>query len=287
MKRISLTLMLCLLAMVGAWSQSRVLESLEFHSEILGRTVKYSVYLPDGYESSTRSYPTLYLLHGWTDDETSWIQMGNMQPIMDKAIQSESTVDMVVVMPDARETWYVNAYDGKDSYEDMFFKELIPYMEKTYRLRKQTEYRAIAGLSMGGYGALLYAIHHPEYFSVCAPLSAAVYTEEVINKTMQSRRGNLFEQLFGKKVLTDHWYQNSILHLLDKADVEKLSAVKFYIDCGDDDGLLYCSIAVHEKMKAKNIPHEFRVRDGNHCWTYWRTGLPSILQLLGTRFKRS
>ena len=287
MRKFCMTLMFLCLTMSGAWAQSRVLESLEFQSEVLGRSVKYSVYLPDGYELSTRKYPTLYLLHGWTDDETSWVQMGNMQPIADEAIRSGKTVDMVIIMPDARETWYVNAYDGKDSYEDMFFKELIPYMEKTYRLRQQTEYRAIAGLSMGGYGALLYAIHHPEYFSVCAPLSAAVYTEEVINKTMQSRRGDLFQRLFGEKVLTDHWYKNSIIHLLEKADVQKLSAVKFYMDCGDDDALLYCSIAVHEKMKQKKIPHEFRVRDGNHCWTYWRTALPDVLEFLGARFKRS
>ena len=287
MKKICITVMLCCLSFVGAWSQSRVLESLEFQSEILGRPVKYSVYLPDGYDSSTRSYPTLYLLHGWTDDETSWVQMGNMQPIVDDVIDSGKTVDMVVVMPDARETWYVNAYDGKDSYEDMFFNELIPYMEKTYRLRKQTEYRAIAGLSMGGYGALLYAVHHPDMFSVCAPLSAAVYSEKVLTNTMKSRRGDLFRHLFGEKVFTDHWYKNSILDLLDKIEAKQLSGVKFYIDCGDDDALLYCSIAVHEKMNEKKIAHEFRVRDGNHCWTYWRTALPSILELLGRQFRRS
>lgn len=287
MRKFSLFIFFSLFILLGGFAQSTVLESLEFHSNILGKTVKYSVYLPKGYSQSTRCYPTLYLLHGWTDNETSWIQMGNIQPIMDEAIDSGRTVDMVVVMPDARETWYVNSYDGKDSYEDMFFKELIPYMEKTYRLRKESEYRAIAGLSMGGYGALLYTLHHPEYFSVCAPLSAAVYSEADIRKTIQSRRGNLFEQLFGKTVLTKHWYKNSILNLLEEIDTAHLSTVSFYIDCGDDDPLLAGSIAVHQKMIERKIAHEFRVRDGYHCWTYWRTGLSSILELLGKRFLRS
>lgn len=287
MRKLCMTLMLCCLAMMSAWSQSRVLESLEFQSKMLGRSVKYSVYLPDGYDQSTRKYPTLYLLHGWSDDETSWIQMGNMQPIVDEAIASGKSVDMVIIMPDARDTWYVNAYDGKDSYEDMFIQELIPYMEKTYRLRQQSAYRAVSGLSMGGHGALLYALHHPETFSVCAPLSAAVYSDDFIKQTMQSRRSNLFQTLFGEKILTDHWRQNNVLHLLDHMDAKQLSGVKFYMDCGDDDALLFCTIAVHQKMKAKQIAHEFRVRDGNHCWTYWRSALPSVLEYLTVQFKRS
>ena len=287
MRKIYITLLLCCFSMVGAWAQSRVLESLEFQSKLMGTTVKYSVYLPDGYEHSTRKYPTLYLLHGWSDNETSWIQMGNMQPIADEAIRSGKSVDMVIVMPDAGDTWYVNSYDGKAPYEDMFFEELIPYMEKTYRLRTESEYRAVAGLSMGGYGALLYSLHHPECFSACAPLSAAVYSEEVINRTMQSVRGTLFQKLYGKNVITDHWFKNSVLDLLDKADEKVLSRVRFYIDCGDDDTLLDCSYAVHQKMIHKKIKHEFRVRDGYHSWTYWRTALPSVLEFVSGRFKRS
>ena len=185
MRKFYVMFMLSLLVVVSGWAQSRVLESLEFQSKLLGKAVKYSVYLPDGYENSTRKYPTLYLLHGWTDNETSWIQMGNMQPIVDEAIRSGKTVDMVIVMPDAGETWYVNTYDGKVPYEDMFFKELIPYMEKTYRLRTDKEFRAVSGLSMGGFGSFLYAIHHPDYFSACAPLSAAVSNEAAVKRFLQ------------------------------------------------------------------------------------------------------
>lgn len=287
MKKFCLIFMLCFLAVSGAWSQSRVLESLEFQSEILGKSVKYSIYLPDGYEQSTRKYPTLYLLHGWSDDETSWIQMGNMQPIADEAIHSGKSVDMVIVMPDAGDTWYVNAYDGKDSYEDMFFQELIPYMEKTYRLRSQREFRAVCGLSMGGYGALLYSLHHPDFFSACAPLSAAVFSDDYIKSTMQSRRSLLFKKLFGEKIFTDHWYQNNILHLLNKIDPKEMSGIKYYLDCGDDDTLLNGTLTVHQKMVEKKLKPQLRVRDGSHCWMYWRTALPSVLEFVGMRFKRS
>lgn len=111
MKNLLLPLLFCLLP----WSHivaGNVFESLSFQSRILSREVRYSIYLPDDYESSQRKYPVLYLLHGWTDD----------------------------------------------------------------RARTQAEYRAIAGLSMGGYGSFLYTLHHPHLFGACVPLSAAVYT---------------------------------------------------------------------------------------------------------------
>ena len=93
---------------------------------------------------------------------------------------------MIIVMPDAWDTWYINQYDGKVPYEDMFFEELIPYMEKTYRIRSDKESRAIAGLSMGGYGSFLYSLHHPDMFCACAPLSAAVFDDTV----MEARKTN-------------------------------------------------------------------------------------------------
>ena len=207
-------------------------------------------YLPDGYEDSTRKYPVLYLLHGWTDNETSWIQMGDMQRIADDAIASRQAVPMIIVMPDAGETWYVNSYDGSVPYEDMFFEELIPYIEKTYRARADREYRGIAGLSMGGFGSFLYTLHHPDMFTACAPLSAAVYTDEQMQKALNTTRGELFNKLFGKGNLTEHWRANSILDLLNKLDTEK-------------------------------------VRDGGHTWTYWRTALPSVMEFMSVRFRRS
>ena len=149
---------LCFLFNVAGYSQSTVFESLSFESNKLGRKVSYSIYLPSDYNTSKRNYPVLYLLHGYTDNETNWIQMGQMKTIADRAIANEEAVPMIIVMPDAWDTWYINQYDGKVPYEDMFFEELIPYMEKTYRIRSDKESRAIAGLSMGGYGSFLYSV---------------------------------------------------------------------------------------------------------------------------------
>ena len=270
---------------------------VNFFSQILGMAMTMDVILPEGSQGigvnarpvwdGEEELPVLYLLHGWTDNETSWIQMGDMQRIADDAIASRQAVPMIIVMPDAGETWYVNSYDGSVPYEDMFFEELIPYIEKTYRARADREYRGIAGLSMGGFGSFLYTLHHPDMFTACAPLSAAVYTDEQMQKALNTTRGELFNKLFGKGNLTEHWRANSILDLLNKLDTEKPWRVAYYIDCGDEDYLLHGNNIAHEILQEKKIKHEFRVRDGGHTWTYWRTALPSVMEFMSVRFRRS
>ena len=285
MRKLILGIGLCLLACLQLFSQSVVKESLQFRSEKMGKDVRYSIYLPDGYDVSDRKYPVLYLLHGWTDDETSWLQMGNMQRITDDAIKQGIAIPMVIVMPDAGESWYVNSYDGKVPYEDMFFEELIPYIQQTYKVRTDQQYRAIAGLSMGGYGAFLYTLHHPDYFTACAPLSAAVFDDTVMEARKNKSHKDLFNRLFGPG--DEHWKQNNVLKILSDWDQNDLPKIRYYIDCGDDDGLLDGNMQVHQIMRQKGIRHEFRVRDGGHSWTYWRTALPEVLRFVSQTFCRS
>lgn len=273
---------LCFLFNVAGYSQSTVFESLSFESNKLGRKVSYSIYLPSDYSTSKRNYPVLYLLHGYTDNETNWIQMGQMKTIADRAIANEEAVPMIIVMPDAWDTWYINQYDGKVPYEDMFFEELIPYMEKTYRIRSDKESRAIAGLSMGGYGSFLYSLHHPDMFCACAPLSAAVFDDTVMEARKARSHKDLFNRLFGPG--DEHWKQNNVLKILSDWDQNNLPKIRYYIDCGDDDGLLDGNMQVHQIMRQKGIRHEFRVRDGGHSWTYWRTALPEVRSLSARLF---
>ncbi|MCC8172508.1 MAG: esterase family protein [Parabacteroides sp.] len=287
MKKAMYGLMLWLVAVAAVHGQGKVLESKKFASKILNREVAYSIYLPEDYGTSERLYPVLYLLHGWSDNETSWLQMGNLKHIADSTIASGRATDMIIVMPDAGETWYVDSYDGKEKYETMFFEELIPYIESAYRARPDRQYRAIAGLSMGGYGSFLYSLHHPDYFTACAPLSAAVYTDEMMEKSKGNVRGKLFDKLYGPGNLTEHWYKNSVLRLLENLPDDRRPDIYYYIDCGDEDTLLHGNNLIHETMQKKGIRHEFRVRDGGHTWTYWRTALPEVMQFVSARFNRS
>lgn len=165
---------------VVAAPQARLLESMVLNSSLMNQPVKYSIYLPPDYYVSNRRYPVVYLLHGYTDNETGWVQFGEADRIVDEQIKSGELPPMIIVMPDGGVTWYMDDYQSKVRYETMFTQELIPHIDSTYRTRSQREYRALSGLSMGGHGSLLLAMHNPNLFGSCAALSAAVFTEESI-----------------------------------------------------------------------------------------------------------
>ena len=258
-------------------------------SEILKKNVNFSIYLPADYKTSERKYPVVYLLHGYTDNEIAWVQFGEVNKVLDDGIASGKLPPMIVVMPDAGVTWYINDYKGDVRYEDMFIKEFMPYVESTYRIRGEKRYRGISGLSMGGYGSFILAIKHPELFAASAPLSAAIYTEEQVLSYSQERWDRVEAVMYGvglkgKNRLTKHWINNSPLNLLNKIEVKKLKSVRYYFDCGDDDSLFEGNAAIHVLLKNLNIPHEFRIRDGAHNWIYWRSGVSDALEFIGQSF---
>ena len=288
MKKILFSAFLMLSA--TGFSQGTLKESLTIDSKILGRSVEFSIYLPEGYENSQRSYPVLYLLHGYTDDETGWTQFGEVKKIADREMQHEDVTEMVIAMPDAGLDWYVNTYDGKNMYEDFFIQEFIPFIENTYKGRGKKEFRAVAGLSMGGHGTFLYSMKYPNLFAAAAPLSAAAWTEEEIiampEKDWNQYFGYIFGENKGKKRITDHVRGSLAYYLIQDTPAEDLKKVRYYIDCGDDDFLIKGNMQVHSMLIDKEVPHEFRVRDGAHNWEYWRTALPEVLKFVSISFHR-
>ncbi len=182
----------------GQWATGRVLEQRAVHSTILGREVKYSIYLPADYSSSERSYPVVYLLHGYTDDNTGWLQFGEINRLADKAIAEGTIPPMILVMPNGDSSWYINSYDGKEKYEDFFVREFIPLIEKNYRIKGEKKYRGVAGLSMGGFGTLVYTMKHPELFVAGAALSAAVFDDAAMENMQDDNWERTFGQLYGR-----------------------------------------------------------------------------------------
>ncbi len=287
MKRLSVFIILFTFTLPLFAQRGKVLESMVFESELVSYPVEYSVYLPPDYDSSERSYPVLYLLHGYSDDETGWVQFGEANRIADDAINSGEAASCIIVMPDGKVTWYVNSVDGSDPWEDMFIREFIPFIEEQYRIRKKKEFRAISGLSMGGNGALLLSMRHPDLFSSCVAMSAATFTdEEILTNDTYDR---YFGDIYGPRpedAVSDYWKAHSPLHLLDSVDYDKLKSIRYYIDCGDDDFLYKGNSALHVKMRDLGIPHEYRVRQGGHQWSYWRTGLYDGLIFISEKFHR-
>jgi len=261
----------------------KVFDNLTLKSKILNMDRKFAIYLPPDYESSQRSYPVLYLLHGGGDDQTGWVQFGEVQNITDKAIAEGKTTPMIIVMPDAStgRRGYFNDVNGNWRYEDFFFQELMPYVEKTYRIKGEKRYRAVSGLSMGGGGSFMYALHHPELFSAACPLSASLgpLTIEDAKKNLARDNPNLPDS-----VIVKYYNSYSTIALINHLADSVKKSVRWYIDCGDDDFLSEGNSLAHIAMIKKEIPHEFRIRDGAHNWTYWRASLPEVLQFVSMGF---
>jgi enterochelin esterase-like enzyme len=261
----------------------KVFDNLSLKSKILNMDRKYAIYLPPDYESSQRSYPVLYLLHGGGDDQTGWVQFGEVLNIADKAINEGKATPMIIVMPDANTSTrgYSNNATGTWRYEDFFFQELMPFVEKTYRIKGEKKYRAVSGLSMGGDGTFTYALHHPELFSSACPLSAGTGPLTLADAKTRLTQNNAS---ISDTAIASFFKRQSVLALIDAMPVDQKKAVRWYIDCGDDDFLFEGNSLVHIAMRKKEIPHEFRIRDGAHNWTYWRAALPTVLEFVSMSF---
>jgi len=286
-------LLFCFLLSVSSSyaQQGKVIEEQTVKSKILKRNVKFTIYLPADYETANRTYPVVYLLHGYSDDNTGWLQFGEINRYADKAIADGTIPPMIIVMPNADSSWYINSYDGKEKYEDFFIKEFMPHIEQAYRIKTEKRYRGVAGLSMGGYGTLIYAIKYPQLFSAAAALSAAVFPDDQMISQADENYEKVFGQLYGRGLkgkdrLTKAWEANSVLDLVQNKTADELSKVRYWIDCGDDDFLTKGNCLLHIALTEKKVPHEFRMRDGAHNWTYWRTGITNALVFMGDSFRQ-
>ena len=283
MKKPVFLLMIALFPSLLSAQTGKVLDNMSLTSKILNMDRKYAIYLPPDYETSQRSYPVLYLLHGSGDDQTGWVQFGEVLHIADEAINQGKATPMIIVMPDANtgQRGYFNDIKGKWRYEDFFFQEFIPFIEKQYRIKSDKRYRAVSGLSMGGGGTFVYALHHPEMFSSACPLSASVGAISLQNAKERTRNA---DNSITDAEIEAYYYKYAALPLIDSLADDQKKAVRWYIDCGDDDFLFEGNSLVHIAMRKKEIPHEFRIRDGGHTWTYWRTSLPEVLSFISDAF---
>lgn len=270
----------------------RIMESMVMKSRILKTNVHFSVILPKGYYNTKKSYPVVYLLHGLGDDETSWLEYGQISQYADKSVESDETVPMIFIMPEAFRTYYVNDYKGSFLYQDMFVKELVPYIDSLFRTKADRQHRALMGYSMGGFGALNLHLKHPDVFGSAVPLSISVRTDEQYITEEASgwddQWGRLFGEpgLKGKDRITDYYKQNSPFYIFSQMPASEIEQLNIYIDNGDKEQTLCRSNEeLHILMRNLNIPHEFRVRDGGHSFQYWCSGLPNALRFISDAFE--
>lgn len=251
-------------------------------SGILGAEKEFMVYLPPGYEYSGKEYPVLYLLHGASDTYRGWLDKGNMKNITDRLLREGMILPLIIVMPDAsgeqennmgRNMGYFNRPGW--NYEDHFFDELVPYVENKYRVKSEKRSRAVAGLSMGGGGSMVYALHRPDFFGSCCPLSGLLG---------DSRRSHTASQNDVYRNSIDNNDPHRIISEASGAELDKFRSVRWYLDCGDDDFLAESNVEMYILMREKKIPLQYRMRDGVHNWEYWQGSLPEVLRFISIGF---
>ncbi|MBN1132113.1 MAG: esterase family protein [Bacteroidales bacterium] len=293
MKRLT-TIVISLLLTCTVFSAPRqlwIFESLGMYSEILGQEVKFSICLPENYYKEKTAYPLVYLLHGLGDDETSWLEYGRISQVASKLTEESEIVPMIFVMPQGFRCYYSNDFEGKFRYQDMFIKELIPYIDTHYRTIPDRQHRATVGYSMGGFGALILPLKHPEAIKTCVAMSISVRTDaqylEEYAPEWDQQWGSIFGGVgsTGEARLTDFYKENSPFHIFEKEDLSDLKALNIYITNGDDEHTLCRSNEeLHILMREKGIRHEYRIGNGGHEFSFWREGLINGLRFISDVF---
>lgn len=259
--------------------QASEIYSAEVKSNNLGHPLTYNVYLPTGYETNPNiKYPVLYLLHGNAGNRNEWVVKGKMKETVDDLINKGEIPPVIVIMPDANTNWYV---DLKEKMETAFFNDLIPHVETTYHTINTRDGRFIAGLSMGGYGALHYVMKYPEKFQAAALLSPAIYNPEP-PETSSARFVKVFAQPNTNGVYnSDIWKANNYPVYFDSF-LKKGIKVPMYINSGDDDDFNIESEATrfYELLRTNKQPAELRIVDGKHEWPVWQSTLGDSLKYI-------
>ena len=280
MKNISRALILSLIFCASALANARV-ETVRFQSKLVNTTLPYNVILPDDYDSSpTTRYPVLYLLHGLTGHYSDWVARTN---VADYA----SEYRLIVVTPEGNDGWYTDsATVATDKYESYILKELIPDVDQRYRTIQARYGRAIAGLSMGGYGAIKFGLKSAGTFVFAGSVSGALGVTRLTEKEIGANWQDSIK-LFGAPG-SDTRANNDLFEILKKLPPERVASLPyFYFDCGTEDAafIFNSNRDVAALMFEKKIPHEFRELPGDHSWAYWDRQVQEVLKIAAEKMR--
>ncbi|MGH9761612.1 MAG: alpha/beta hydrolase [Blastocatellia bacterium] len=244
-----------------------------FHSDALGKDLNFSIQLPPSYAQDTnRRYPVLYFLHGMFGNEHEFERRG-VAAAVDKMRTSGKIGDFILVSPAGDNSFYINAKGGA-RYEDAIVTDLVLYIESHYRAIGNRGGRAIQGISMGGFGALMIAFKHPDMFSSVTAHCAALFTE--LPKADGNDQRSMFMQrllgkIFGDPPDEEFFQANNPIRLAQTNEKAiKKSGLKIYFDVGDQDryGFQKTNPVLDEQLTKEGIAHEFHIFPGSHGWEY-------------------
>lgn len=239
-----------------------------FFSQTLKMDTELNIILPYGKgqdDKKADKFPVLYLLHGLSDDHTKWCRMTSVERYVRE-------LNLAVVMPNVHRSFYLNTFDGRH-YFDFVNKEVPAVMEEMFKISDKREDKFVAGLSMGGYGAMKLALSEPYQFSAAASFSGALDFEDIV---INYSEDDDFEN-FSKRELKD---ENNLFRLIDKAG-NNMPAI--YQACGTEDFLYKQNIRFRDYIKNKCIDFRYEEGPGTHEWDFWDVHLKKFIEFICER----
>ena len=250
-----------------ASSQKVLAKDAVFHSTSLQRDMRYRVLYPRDYANGGR-FPVLYLLHGLYGDYLNWDTRTGLE-------NYARNLPLLIVMPDANDSWYTNsATVPQDKFEDYIAKDLISEVDENYRTIRDRHGRAIAGLSMGGYGALKLGLKYPELFVFAGSLSGALNAPQKLDTLRPDFRAKLLE-VFGNQGSPQRT-ENDIFLLLNSSRQTPYPYLS--LACGEDDFFVDANRAFVLQLSSRKLVYQYHETPGGHTWEYWDGALEPMLQ---------
>ena len=291
-----------------------IIHSLKVDSPALGKSLSVKIYVPAS-EAPSAGWPVLYLLHGLGGSERDWVELGSIQATLDRMIRSGRIRPMMVVMPGAGSSWYVDSANlgGPGNFESAIGDDLPRAIEARYPVSGNASQRAIAGISMGGYGALRIALKRPENFAAVASMSGALWhnlpmvQESLAGEPYNKYRdqtyfhrvddatvtqginlppaGSHFGKAFGAPFDADRFNTQNVFTLLASQLARAKVLPAIFLTVGDDDSknLWRGSMALYNTLRADQQRVEFRVTDGDHTWALWKRSIEDTLLFVNSR----
>jgi putative tributyrin esterase len=257
--------------------KTAAVQTVQLSSKLMARDVAYRVVLPTDYAASKNRYPVIYLLHGLTGHYDNWT---------DKTKLAEFAADykFIIVTPEGGDGWYTDsATVANDKYESYIIKELIPEIDSKFRTLSDRDHRMIAGLSMGGYGALKFGLKYPELFSLAGSFSGAIGATDITEKMAGPAIAKSLTAIFGAEG-SDIRATNDVFKMVRDLTPDKLKTTPYiYQSCGTEDFLFQNNRDFQALLIEKKVPHEYREHPGVHDWIFWNDQVREFLQLADRR----
>ena len=260
-------------------SEGSRVQIYDLDSRLMKRKMPFAVILPKDYADpkfGQRKYPVVYLLHGLFGHFDNWTKKTSL-------VDYSVATDFIIVTPEGGDGWYTDSpVKPDDKYESYIIQELIPEMDNRFRTIAEARGRVIAGLSMGGYGAIKYGLKYPDKFSLVGSFSGALGASSFLEKIPGSI-GKTIDVIFGPAGSETRKNNDVFAMVRDVTPESKKTIPYIYLSCGTEDFLFANNREFVDILNQKAIPHEYRELPGGHTWQFWDSQVREFLRLAEAR----